>query len=41
MHKEYVRHIYNGIFSAIKMNEIMLFEAICEDLEITTQSEVR
>ena len=41
MDKEDVAHIYNGIYSAIKKNEIMPFLATWMDLEIVILSEVR
>ena len=40
MDKEDVVHIYNGIYSAIKRNEIMSFAATWMDLEIIILSEV-
>ena len=40
MDKEYVTHIYNGIYSAIKRNEIELFVVRWMDLESVIQSEV-
>ena len=40
MDKEDVAHIYNGIYSAIKKNEIMPFLATWMDLEIIILSEV-
>ena len=40
MDKEDVVHIYNGIYSAIKKNEIMPFAATWMDLEIIILSEV-
>ena len=39
MNKEDV-YIYNGIYSVIKMNEVMLFAATWMDLEIIILSEV-
>ena len=41
MDKKDVVHIYNGIYSAIKKNEIMPFLATWMDLEIVILSEVR
>ena len=38
--KEEVRHLYNGKFSAIKMNEIMPFAATWMKLEMIILSEV-
>ena len=40
MDKEDVVHIYNGIYSAIKRNEIELFVEMWMDLETVIQSEV-
>ena len=40
MDKEDVAHIYNGIYSAIKRNEIELFVVRWMDLETVIQSEV-
>ena len=40
MDKEDVVHIYNGIYSAIKKNEIMPFAATWMDLDIVILSEV-
>ena len=38
--KEDVVHIYNGIFSAIRRDEILLFATTWMDLEIITLSEI-
>ena len=38
--KEDVVHIHNGIYSAIKRNEIMAFAATWTDLEIIILSEI-
>ena len=40
MDKEDVAHIYNGIYSGIKRNEIELFVVRWMDLETVIQSEV-
>ena len=40
MYKEVVAHIFNGIYSAIKRNEIELFVVRWMDLETVVQSEV-
>ena len=40
MDKEDVVHIYNGIYSAIKKNEIIPFAATWMDVEIVILSEV-
>ena len=40
MDKEDVAHIYNGIYSAIKRNEIEVFVVRWMDVETVIQSEV-